>query len=338
MNHSNARKVKGRVLAGLSIVALGFGMTGCASSDTATASGESGEEVTVRVVTAVDNAYFFAPVQYHEFLGTWEDAGINVEFVAGTTPTLGQILASGEADIALGGGTTEAALRDQGIEQTIVGSNFSPWAMYVVANNNTDATTIEELKGANFGITGAGAPSDFSVHKIAEDLGWNEGDYSTTAFGDVGSMVAGFRSGAVDAIIWMSDTAISLEEEGSGRILGDSSDYVGPTVLESFSVMDKFAAENPEAVRVFFEKYYEMVEKLQAEPELFESVLVEEGKYSPEVAKRLAELELPRMSADGRISDEELDGLSEGAAFSTGDRTNENPLAIEYTYWQDLLK
>ncbi|MCU1545295.1 MAG: ABC-type nitrate/sulfonate/bicarbonate transport system, substrate-binding protein [Homoserinimonas sp.] len=337
MSKLPARKLKSRVLAGLSIAALGLIATGCASTEP-TATGGTGEEVTIRVVTAVDNAYFFAPVQYHEFLGTWEDAGINVEFVAGTTPTLGQILASGEADIALGGGTTEAALREQGINQTIVASNFSPWAMYVVANDNTDAETVEDLKGANFGITGAGAPSDFSVHKIAEDLGWKDGDYSTTAFGDVGSMVAGFRSGAVDAIIWMSDTAISLEEEGSGRILGDSSDYVGPTVLESFSVMDEFAAKNPEAVRVFFEKYFAMVEKLQAEPELFESVLVEEGKYSQPVAKRLAELELPRMSTDGHISDEELEGLAEGAAFSTGDRTNENPFEIVYTHWQDFLK
>lgn len=233
MRYSIGVKPKSRVAAAFAILAIGLAATGCATPETDAT--DANGEVTIRVVTAVDNAYFFAPVQHHEFLETWADSGINVEFVAGTTPTLGQILAAGEADIALGGGTTEAALRDQGIKQTIVASNFSPWAMYVVANDNTDAQTIEELKGANFGITGAGAPSDYSVHKIAEDLGWSEDDYSTTAFGDVGSMVAGFRSGAVDAIIWMSDTAITLEEEGTGRILGDSSDYVGPTSNRSLS-------------------------------------------------------------------------------------------------------
>lgn len=327
-----------QIVGGLSIAVLSIAATGCSANTAAPGDAAEDGPVTIRVVSAVDNAYFFAPVQHHEALGTWEDAGINIEYVSGTTPTLGQILASGEADIALGGGTTEAALRDQGIMQTIVASNFSPWAMYVVANDNTDAQSIEELKGANFGITGAGAPSDYSVHKIAEDLGWGEDDYSTTAFGDVGSMVAGFRSGAVDAIIWMSDTAKSLEEEGSGRILGDSSDYVGPTVLESFSVMDEFAEKHPDAVRIFFEKYFEKVVELQENPEMFVDVLVEEGEYSPSVAEYLAEVELPRLSADGRISDEELAGLSEGAAFSVGDRTNENPIDVVYTYWQDFLK
>lgn len=319
--------------AALMLAACGGGPSDAEADDES----DAPERTAIRVVTAVDNAYFFVPVQQHELLGTWDDASIDVEVVSGTTPTLGQILAAGEADVSLGGGTTQAALREQGIEQTIVANNFAPWAMYVVVNDNLDAESVEDLRGANFGITGAGAPSDFSVHKIAQELGWTEEDYTTTSFGDVSAMVAGFRSGSVDVIIWMADTAITLEEEGAGRIIGDSADYVGETVLESFSVMDDFAAEHPEAVREFFEHYFETVERLQADPDLFVQALVEGGGYSETVATRLAELELPKMSADGVISETEIAGLAEGAAFSTGDRENLNPFDIEYVYWEDYL-
>jgi len=330
-----------RAAAILAAAALTLATAGCGGSDDdASASGGTSADgqTTIRVVTAVSNSYWFLPIQQAEALGTFEGTGLDVQVIDGTTPTLGQILASGDADVALGGGTTEAALREQGIEQTIVGSNYAPWGMHVVANDNTDAQSIEDLEGANFGITGAGAPSDYSVHKIAQELGWATSDYQTTSFGDVASMVAGFRSGAVDAIIWGADTAFSLEDEGSGRILGSSADYVGPTVLEAFSVMDEFGQENSGALRTFFEAYYAEVAELQADPQQFIDTLVQQSGYSQSVAEKLAEEELPLMSADGKITSEQLTGLSEGAAFSTGDRTNENPIEAEYSYWADTYK
>ncbi len=322
-------------------VAVAAVLTGCSSNGNNVAAQDdtssSTSKVTIRVVTALDNSFFFTPVQQAEFLKTFEGTNLDVQVVAGTTPTLGQILASGKADVALAGATTEAALRDQGIKQTIMASNYAPWDMQVVVNNTTDAKKIEDLKGANFGITGAGAPSDYSVFMIAKKLGWGT-DYKTTTFGDVGSSVAAFRAGSINALAVTGDTANALQADGSGRIIGTAADYVGPTVLEAFSVMDSFAQKHPAAVKTFFEKYFDEVKKMQAKPSIYEDVLTQKGKFSPAVAEGLAKTELPQMSSDGRITDEQLKGLGLGAAFSKGDRSGKNPIDVDYSYWKTALK
>jgi ABC-type nitrate/sulfonate/bicarbonate transport system substrate-binding protein len=272
-------------------------------------------------------------VQAAERLGTWEGTDLKVEHIQGSSPTVGQIMAGGDADIGLIDGNRALANIAEGLKASIAGSCYSPWAQQIIAGKKSGAKTIEDLKGANFGISGEGSGGHYATFKVAESQGWTKDDYKVTPLGDVKALTAALKSGSIDAFAWSSTTAYNIEEMGIGTVVTASDEIVGPNVFEAFTVMDEVAEDRPEAVKVFFEGYYEAIRELQKNPQLAIDIMVEDWEVNPEAAKRAVELELPQLSTDGAISDEELAGMAEAAEFATGTKV-EDPEAA-YKPWKD---
>lgn len=296
--------------------------------------GEGGDLGTLRVTTSVPNSLLFIGIQAADRLGTWEGTGLTVEHIQGSSPTVGQLMASGEAEIGAIDGNRAMANIDEGLPALLLGSVYSPWAQQIIAGANTGFDSLEDLEGANFGMTGEGSGGHYSVIKLAEHMGWSEDDYTLTALGDIQALTAALEAGSIDAFAWSSTTAFAIEERGIGQVLSPTDEIVGPNVFEIFTVMEETVNERPEALRVFFEGYYETIAELQQDPELAVSILVEEWEVDPEAARRAVELELPQHSTDGVISEEELAGVAEAAAFTTG-REVADP-AQYYRLWSDL--
>jgi ABC-type nitrate/sulfonate/bicarbonate transport system substrate-binding protein len=306
-----------------------------AESPAATGGGGSEDLGTLRVVTVVPNSLLFIGVQAAEQLGTWEGTGLEVEVVSGTSPTAGQIMASGEADIGLMDGNRAAANIGQGLEAKMMGSAISPWVQYIIASKQSGATKVEDLKGGTFGTSGEGSGGHYAADKVAESLGWSESDWTATPLGTLESLRAALQSGAIDAFAWSSTTAFNLDETGAGVVLDSAEEYVGPNVFEAFAVMDDVAKERPEAVRVFFEGYYDAIKRIQEDPQLAIDVLVNDWDVNPEAAKRAVEVDVPKLSTTGEVSDEELAGVADAVTFSTGGEAPDP--ASFYTYWKDAL-
>ena len=288
---------------------------------------------TLRVVSVVPNSLLFIVVQAAERLGTWDGTGLTVKHIQGSSPTAGQIMASGDAEIGLMDGNRAMANIAEGLETRMVASCYSPWAQQIIAGKKSGAKTLEDLKGANFGVSGEGSGGHYATYKVAQSLGWSKADYKITPLGDVKALTAALKSGAIDAFAWSSTTAFNIEEMGLGTVLSPSDKIVGPNVFESFSVMDEVLEKRPEAVRVFFEGYYKTVQELQKNPQLAVDILVEDWNVNPVAAKRAVELELPQLSTDGSISDEQLAGVAEAAEFATGTKVKDPKSA--YSYWKD---
>lgn len=336
MRLPNSRRNRLRV--GVSIVAaasLALLAVGCATPAEPEETGSS-EPVTIRVATAVDQYVGYIAVQAMEQLGTFEGANINVEVIAATTPTLGQVMAAGQADVSMGSPGTQAAARAQGVEQSIVAAIVNDWDYVVVvsnAGNFPNASSLEDLKGANFGITGQGSPGNYLLHQWADELGWGDGDFSESALGNIQALFAALDSGQVDALLWAADQGIAAEARGTGTYFDLG--MVEPNVLQTFSVMDDFAAEHADALKIFFEHHFAMVEKMQADPQLYIDVLVDDWKRDAALADALAERSLPLMSTDGSISPAELEGVQNSIPFLTGDPGG-TPPEISFNYWKDL--
>ncbi|WP_162606232.1 ABC transporter substrate-binding protein [Jiangella asiatica] len=325
------RTTRRRAAALLSLSTASLVLAGCGSDDET--SGEGSGSTTVRVATSVSNSFPFIAVQAGETLGTWDESGLDVEVVEGTTPTIGQIMAGGDADIALAGAGSEAVSIRSGVPMTIVASNLSYWDQRIIASPGT--TSVEDLKGGNFGITGAGSPGEYTMVRMAEELGWSESDYTFTSLGNLSSLTAALQAGSIDAFAWSSQAAFQMEESGDGVILAPGSDFVGENVLQAFAVVDSFAQENPDTVRTFFEAYFETVERMQAEPQLFIDVLVNEWDVPQPVAERLAAESLPELSTDGTITDEELAGIQDTVGF-TLDMSADEVDDVKFTEWTEL--
>jgi ABC-type nitrate/sulfonate/bicarbonate transport system substrate-binding protein len=326
------RLVSTLTVGGLMLAACGGGDEGSGADQ---APGGDGDLGSLSVVTSVPKSLLFIGVQGAEQLGTWEGTGLEVEVISGTSPTAGQIMASGEAQIGLMDGNRAAANIVQGLEATIMGSNVSPWAQYIIASDESGATSIEDLKGGTFGVSGIGSAGHFATQKVAESLGWSDDEYTVTPLGNLDSLRASLESGSIDAFAWSSTTAFALEEAGAGNVLGSASDHVGPNAFEVFVVMNDVIESQPDALCTFFQGYYDVVEELQDDPQLAVDVLVDEWDVNPVAAERAVEADIPNLSATGEISGEELEGLTKAVTFATGDDAPD-PAAI-YEYWQDAL-
>lgn len=320
-----------------------FALTSCGADDPATGQaaqgGASSEECqTARIVTAVDKYYGYMPVIAHETLGTFDDLDVNIEVVSGTTPTLGQILAGNQADLALGFAPAIVGFADSGVPVDLVAKVLGPWGSYMIVSSKSNyagADSIEDLKGANFGITGAGSPGNYVLAQYAKELGWSKGDYRETALGDVGSLFAALTSGSIDALIWAADQAYAMEAQGVATYFALPDRR--PNVLQSFGVNTKFADKCPEVVKNIIKSYFAQVKELQENPDTFVKVLVDEWGRDPALAESLAENQLPDLDTEGLITDEELKGVAETVPFTSG-RPDSKPPDIEayYTPWTEL--
>jgi len=332
------RRTRGRrgllisALAVIGLVASACGGDDADSSSSASGSGGDGggDLGTLKVVTVVPNSLLFIGVQAAEQLGTWEGTGLTVEVVEGTSPTAGQIMASGEADIGLMDGNRAAANIAQGLDATIMATCISPWSQYYIASNESGAESVEDLEGGTFGTTGEGSAGHFSAYKLAEEMGWSEDEWTATPLGNLEGLRAALTSGSIDAFAWSSTTAFNLEAMGEGVVLDSARDYVGPNVFEAF------ADERAEALRVFFEGYFEAIERIQDDPQLAIDILVDEWDVNPEAAEKAVEADVPNLSTTGEITDEELEGLAEAVSFATGGEAPD-PDSL-YEYWQDALE
>jgi ABC-type nitrate/sulfonate/bicarbonate transport system substrate-binding protein len=318
------------------LLAAGCGGSEDPSAGARNAGGEGNDLGTLRVVTVVPNSLLFIGVQAAEQLGTWEGTGLKVEVVNGTSPTAGQIMASGEAEIGLMDGNRAAANIAQGLDAKIMASAISPWVQYIIASNKSGAKKIEDLKGGTFGTSGEGSGGHYAAHKVAEKLGWSDDEWKATPLGNLESLRAALQSGAIDAFAWSSTTAFNLDETGAGVVLDSAEDYVGPNVFEAFAVMNDVAAERPEALRTFFEGYYEAIKRIQEDPQLAVDVMVNDWDVNPAAAERAVEADVPKLSTDGEVSEEELEGVSDAVTFSTGGPAPDP--STFYEYWQDALR
>lgn len=318
------------MIAGTAMVAT----SACAAESNGNGNGD--ETTTIRVVTSVPNSVPYIVLQAAAKIGVWDGTGLDVEVISGSTPTIGQVMAGGQADMALANGPTLVGTIEQGLNATIVAGNDLIWDTRMIVGSASTAKSAEDLKGANFGITGRGGPGDYSVVRMAEKLGWSEADYKFTTLKDLPSLMAALESGAIDAFPWGSDVGYRMQALGTGKIVADAADFVGPNVFHGFSVNDDFIEKHPDLLKRFFEAYFEAVKRVQQDPKLLLDILVNDWNVAADAAQLIVdEGSFDLISTDGAITDDELKGLADAAAYSLGDDSMKDK-PVKFTYWKDL--
>jgi ABC-type nitrate/sulfonate/bicarbonate transport system substrate-binding protein len=298
-------------------------------------SAESGGKTVVRVVLSEGHSVPFIAADAGNQLGVWDDKDIKVETIAATSSTVGPTMASKQADISLQAGNKAAADIIAGVDSTLVAGCLLPWDQYIVASAKSGADEPADLKGKTFGISGFGSAGHFATEKVAESLGWSKSDFKIVQLGDLDGLLAGLERGTIDSFIWSIEPALSAQDKGFGKVLGSVRDLVGPNAFEAFSVRDEFAEENPEAVKAFFDGYFEAVKMLQGDLDKAEDIVVNDWKNDPSVAERSVKAIVPLLSTDGQIPDDNLQGLGD-AIDLTVENSEDFDVTEVYQYWKDL--
>jgi ABC-type nitrate/sulfonate/bicarbonate transport system substrate-binding protein len=287
-------------------------VTACGAAPGGPGAGGGGHG-SLTVIETNEHDLVMAGADVASHLDLWEDT-LEVEIAVGQS--VGQALATGDADVGIDAPNRLIGAIRQGLDATIVGPTIGSWNQYLVAAKQIGADAPDDLRGATFGITAFGSAGHFSTVKIAQELGWSESDYSVVTMGSLDGLTAGLQNGTIDAFMWSAFPAFTLEKQGYVDVVGSVRDLVGPNPLVVIAVRNEVIEERPGAVRAFCRGYYEANSTLQRDPALTERIFVGDWGLDPQVAPQVIEEELPLLATEARITDEMLQNMVEAAKFT----------------------
>lgn len=142
----------------------------------------------------------------------------------GGTGELAKALADGKVDIGIG-------LTEGFVTSISRGSDFriaatfvdSPMKWVVLVLSSSPFMNVVDLKTKVFGITKFGGGAHINTVLISSQQGWKEDvDFKIKSLGHLDSLIAGLRSGVIDALVWEPFSIKSLIDiTGDIKAIGD---------------------------------------------------------------------------------------------------------------------
>jgi NitT/TauT family transport system substrate-binding protein len=167
-------------------------------------------------------------------------------------------LAGGDVDFALSGLDAIIRGRSKGVKVRSVAAVYPEfYALTVRKGMEGKIRSVRDLKGRNVAISKIGSASWAFLQFVTRGAGLEEGDVKTLQLGGIDTIVAGLKSGKVDAAVtWQPGTA-QVTDQGIGSTLVDvlrpedhrkvlgSATSLGMTL----AVRDELIQTNPDLVR-----------------------------------------------------------------------------------------
>lgn len=316
MRHISAHTRTGLALA----AAAGLSLTACGNGETP---GEDGEltEITVGALPIVDNAAIYLGEQE----GFFEDAGLDldIEQAQGGAALLPAVM-SDEMDFGFSNVTSLLIAESQGLDVEILAGGSATTGdpdedfAAVVVPEESEIEEIEDLEGAEIAVNTLSNISDSTISAAVEEAGGDPStiDYVEMPFPD---MPAALENGTVDAAAAVEPYQTIILNDGARGIFSNyaypvedltvavwfsASDYVeqNPEIVEAFTEAmaesQRYAAENPDAVREILPTYTDL------EDEVIEQLTLSDY---PEAVNLDSLEQINQISAESGVISEEVD-------------------------------
>jgi ABC-type nitrate/sulfonate/bicarbonate transport system substrate-binding protein len=162
-------------------------------------------------------------------------------------------LASGEADFAsIGGAQAVFRSKARGLDLSIIGC-ISNTTNYILLGNK-QTRTIEELKGKNIGITGAGTYSEFAVRAFLKKNNIDPAkDVVLRAIGGTALRAAALEKGAIAAAPFSTEDAVRLMRSGYSLIsnMNESLGIPQNIIVTRNEVLQKFPETTKRVLKAY---------------------------------------------------------------------------------------
>jgi NitT/TauT family transport system substrate-binding protein len=260
------------IFAVLGIMALPLFSCGPATLPTA----HSNEPVTLKI--AVLPVLDTLPMYVAQQEGLFEARGVKVEFIpVGSAPERDQLVSAGQAD-----GMVNEILsamffnRDQVQVQVVryAQAASSDSALFsIVASGKNDIDQIAELKGVEIGVS-QGTVIEYLTDRLLQAEGFSVADVRVVAVPKIDLRMSLLNSGELKAGM-LPEPLTSLAVLQGGRVVLDDRlhpEYSFSTISFRKAVIDR----HPEAIRGFLAAIEEATDRINAAPESFAGLLVEQ--------------------------------------------------------------
>jgi NitT/TauT family transport system substrate-binding protein len=266
----------------------------------------------LRVGKAVAQVFGYIPLDIGRKYGLFEKQGLEIEeiaFVSGSE--LAQAVTAGAVDITLSGGP-DMAFTAKGAPEIAIGTiTTSPAFMGIAVGTQSTARTTDDLKGKKIAVTSPGSLTYWLVDELNRVKGWT-GDNRAIPIAVGGApptQLAAIRTGQVDASIGGVQVGYQLEEQHTGRLLVDISDYVKELELFVAFASTTLVRQNPGAVRRFLAAWYQAVDFMKSHKPETVQLASQVLNWSPAVTERSYDHVIARFSTTGKFEPQALEKL-----------------------------
>jgi NitT/TauT family transport system substrate-binding protein len=242
-----------RVRAGVACAVVALGLAGCADKPGEGAGKNAGSGPRPIKLAGVFCLCHLGPyVAWKQ--GFFEKEGVPVEkyiFPSGGADTF-QALASGDVDFGVSGLDAIIRGREKGVKVRSVASVYPEfYAIAVRKDRAGDIKTVADLKGRRVGISKVGSASWAFLEYAVAKAGLGKDDVQVLPLGAIDTIVAGLKTGTVDAAVVWEPGISQIEDMGIGtdivdvlrpedhrRLLGSASS-MSMTLAASDELIDK---------------------------------------------------------------------------------------------------
>lgn len=250
-------------------------LAACSPAAGPTVSSESGEPVTLRM--AVLPILDALPMYVADQEGLFEAEGVAVEFIpVSSAAERDQVIAAGQADGMINDGISTLLYNQEQVVIQVVRFARTATAQspqyFILAAGDSGITTVEGLQGVDIGVS-QGTVIEYLVDRLLQAEGFRPAEIQTVAVPGIAERMSLLGSGELEAAMLPDPLASLAVQNGAVVVLDDSSHPEFGYSVISFrkAVID----ENPEAVRAFLAAVEEATNRINADPNQWESILVE---------------------------------------------------------------
>lgn len=272
-------------------------------------------EAKLRVGKAVAVNIGYVPLDIGIEQGIFRRHGLDIEemnFAGGAK--IAQAMTAGAVDISLSAGPDMAFVAKGAPEIAIASIAESAAFMVYIVGKQSNARSMADLKGKKIGITTPGSLTDWLADRLNQVNGWtSEKDRvkKVTVGGSAQSTLAALKTGEVDASIGAPQLGYQLEEENEGRLLFDSSAYVGPIELYTIFASTALTQNNPDLVRRFLTGWLESIAFMKAHKDETVRIAAKIMATTPPIAARTYDGLISKFSTDGKFGEKALETLAQ---------------------------
>ncbi|BAQ10753.1 NMT1/THI5 like domain protein [Bacillus sp. OxB-1] len=206
------------------------------------------------------------------------------------------------------GGEKLLIVADKGREQ----AGYSSTA--VLVPSDSDAASIEDLKGKKIGITQTGSTYHYMAGQLLELHGLTTADVELVPVNSIPGLMETLQSKQVDAVLLNEPNVSRVVKEGYGKVIaqvGDEMDYQTSGIFFSQAFADdketavKFLKAYAKATRYYYDAVLTKEGDEIVPGENYEEVIEIIAKYTDQEPE-LIKLGLPYMDRDGKLLDTDI--------------------------------
>src|SRR5579862_2248266 len=225
-----------------------------------------------------------------------------------------QALAANSIEFGLGSGPGMAFAVKGSPAIAVAAFAGPPRNISAIVLADSPVKTVADLKGRLISVSTAGSLTDWLTRQMALQEGWGKDGVRVAALGAIDAAIAALKAHQVDAVVLASEAGFALEEKQEGRIVVGMDKYAPRFITHVVFAQKALVQEKPALVERFLKGFFASIAYMKANKAPVVALSERLFHFTPTVASRSYDYEIPMFEGDGRFDPQAVETLKQSFA------------------------